>query len=863
MPIVTDVPPKLKVLLKAAAAATTEPATMQLEVARPAYVRTKLRGAANGWETPLSLESSRDLLAFCLSDVTTSDQLAEAVQLPLLHLRDGSRTRLAHWNQDCPLLLCSEEDLRLRPRSDRVLLCDPGSELYRRLEELMSAGILPHVTLLHRAPMADLPSLLLPPEWRPTPSQPTPQPMSELDDAPCTRSMSELLHVWDFLADRHSSGDVAAFAGWPLLPGADGKAYPLSADGPNDSKVVQLPADADNHLARCLQQLGFVALNPRVDEHFGHRRSTLAKSPHPQLDPRSEDSCVPLVTVSSVVSAMLPLAASSSPLSGRIASADALERRALRKFFAGCSGHAPLSEYLSRYRTRQMQAQVAPIKQLVATLPIFETYASDHFTPLLLFGSQPHLIPPVDHGLPSSLLGPHLLREEPSQQASQDGEQLRDEDKKEKLACEELLELLGAERAKVASLYLDLLPSILQLLAADRDRLLRMILSRSERLKRDDAAGAAHLHARLRATKFVPSEDGELHAPSDLFHPELRSTPLGEALDQAAKDSLFPAANFTGSGGEAHLELSALEGLELRRFLTRKCILSIVRRVVSDAASSDPAAVEAAKAVAAHALQYISANGLIDVEGESDDMSAAEFCEALLELEWLPVRQRQDISTNGMPWPLEPIPPLAAPCHVRPHADSYCMSANARVLEPTFSIGESLSRLFGWDQPVKLTHLLKQLQAFSREASASSTDVEKLFVTLNDALTAYADPDAELSQEDSALLRSLKADRSIYLGAIDGVPTRFVTPRQVAMTTNGLDLQPHLFKTPPYLRSLEAVVSALGVRDSFERDDFRGAMRQAQTAPFLKEPPRAKLLAVLNAGREEDGRSEDFMSRCA
>ena len=83
------------------------------------------------------------------------------------------------------------------------------------------------------------------------------------------------------------------------------------------------------------------------------------------------------------------------------------------------------------------------------------------------------------------------------------------------------------------------------------------------------------------------------------------------------------------------------------------------------------------------------------------------------------------------------------------------------------------------------------------------------------------------------------------------------------MTTNGLDLQPHLFKTPPYLRSLEAVVSALGVRDSFERDDFRGAMRQAQTAPFLKEPPRAKLLAVLNAGREEDGRSEDFMSRCA
>ena len=64
MPIVTDVPPKLKVLLKAAAAATTEPATMQLEVARPAYVRTKLRGAANGWETPLSLESSRDLLAY-------------------------------------------------------------------------------------------------------------------------------------------------------------------------------------------------------------------------------------------------------------------------------------------------------------------------------------------------------------------------------------------------------------------------------------------------------------------------------------------------------------------------------------------------------------------------------------------------------------------------------------------------------------------------------------------------------------------------------------------------------------------------------------------------------------------------------
>ena len=118
----------------------------------------------------------------------------------------------------------------------------------------------------------------------------------------------------------------------------------------------------------------------------------------------------------------------------------------------------------------------------------------------------------------------------------------------------------------------------------------------------------------------------------------------------------------------------------------------------------------------------------------------------------------------------------------------------------------------------------------------------------------------QLADDELTLLRKLKSTKSVWIMTVQ----RFVSPARVALSTGGLNFQPHLFKLPAFLRPLESLVKLLGVQDTFEHSTLEWAVRESRSKePFEEPPPPAKLHAMLSSSRDEGGGHETFMSTCA
>ncbi|KAJ1463330.1 hypothetical protein M885DRAFT_610341 [Pelagophyceae sp. CCMP2097] len=398
--------------------------------------------------------------------------------------------------------------------------------------------------------------------------------------------------------------------------------------------------------------------------------------------------------------------------------------------------------------------------------------------------------------------------------------------------------------------------------------LLREVAVGSEALLSD-----AVFAATLAEAAFVPTKSGVALRPRDLYDPS-----------EAGLDVLLDGAQFPETRDDSALRV--LRKLGLRRALDRAGVVASAKStqlladkaLLADKTSSGAergarldsptereGLLEAAARRGGALLRMLDASietllsvdtddepdpedDLEDGSEDEDDgsgpvkrgpySSAAEaWLSELRSLRWVPVAAEPPADFAALPWRRERI---CAPANARPEADAYVCSASLGVVsradEPR---SDALLRALGWDGRVAASVAASQLVALSNAESEGlsrllPTALAKIYDVLADAHRAAKPPaaadddevdDFEVDETAASSLRAAKEllahERWIWLGAGD-----FATARSVAFSAPP-ELAPYLHACPRHLaESHGALFDALGVRSTFDQNDFAEASRQ-------------------------------------
>jgi len=910
LPIV-EPPPGVEMLLRSACVHTSSRSGANpnsIAKATPAVVRNHLVTLHSGWEGELNDAQCQELLQYCLSDLcsealdpasaSSAEEKEQArrirdevSQLPLISLRNGNRTSFA--SSAICVVLCSAEDLMLRLTPALVMSVHPTSLLWAHLHELVDVDAFSgKLSLLPKLPLELLPRLVLPAHWE----HQTHQRLADDDDVEDGRSAAELARVWAFISRHHAASVVPdVFNSWPMIPSTDGTAHAFG-----HTTMLQVPDGSSDLLQRCLERLGCVYLHPAVQEWYTHRlqaHQSEALSMHPDLV-----ACTPLLSVESALQALqealrsTPLDAAAdrdSAASGRtsallaeqrLVEATPAERHSLRDFLTSgvhvfrnaLSDARPAEDgeeifqcdhcdFVSTYEVVIAHEQTCTAGQedvgasydvltksrLVRSLPIFQVagFAED-FTSIDL---EVHMLPPVDVGVDS--FNAKLL-----DQLCKLGHErvifLRNFTNPAVGLCvtdvklNQLLHNLNVPKLELSSFYMQhVLPRIDDLPQELSDHVMHQVLRSLTQLKEGEMG--AEIEAALMEMAFVPSEDGSLHRPSELFHKCILMTPLGEALSKATCHARFIQLRWLLTC-EDPSELQALETLGLRTSVTRRFVVDLAIESSQMDGDCD---------LSAALLQHICNDTLL-VCGETDTTMALEaFRSEMCSIEWLPVR----VDDRGvLPLPEERhSSPRARACDVRPESDAPLVSASTRLLCHLSPLPAEVKSFFGWNQPPPLSVLLAQLQAMAlvsvddlnrAQHTEFSGHMRKLYETLDRVLCSLK-PE-QPSDQDSAHLQRVGVTACVWLED----RFCFVAPLRVAKSgCGGANLMPHLFKLPPWLQQhCETVMDMLGVRQAFDAADVKWAVSEARTVPFEEKPAEKTIRALLQGDRQ--GTDEAFMS---
>ena len=809
----------------------------------PNSVRRLLRSSGEDDLAMRTRDRVLTLLRYCLSDIIDDEPTSAAALegVPLVPLADGATGVFQPGGVGAsPLYVCSVEEVLLLTRAKNVCVDRTADkELTSRMDALAETGAL-NLARLDGPALASLMPRILPPSWK----------RKERGDSGLTTwkhadgehpSEDTMALLWRRLASL-SEKSLAMFEGWPLLP-----VIPACSSGQATGETMELaplgsamvmPDGLSAEVVAALRRIGVRVLD--TASIVGQ-----AAAAHPAIE-----SQVHHASGAGILDAIAIAVAAATVEAAGVHSTPQFpgdEATALRRFLLqhrwfgvqarsrgqGDEGSPSRLASLRSLRifevypgkgedgSRDENPPAEPSKDASAA---FMVTTKGAMTLSTLDGGSGDMLKLAPAGTDPALLGGQGF--------------LRPADDEE---AEVLEKHLAVERLKVAQFIRNHLLNRLNVLPAEiRDRAMLSTISSLASLSTTDAG----IGAVLARAAFVPTPGGSLAAPVALYDPRIPE--LVALLDTSAS---FPAPPFSD---DAVLEL--LKALGLRSTVTQAAVLDAAmsaerlaeidtagaaaqgRAVMRYLETSDGTRLLAPDPTGTHLQKFFGSiggifgggggsagakggeNGGNCGGGAAPDLPREVFVAQLSSIAWVPVAVEAPSDEPGLPWPAG-VSTVAPPNAVRPPGDIWLCSATLRIIESE-PRSAALADIFGWRTAISPSVLVSQLLAFG-EAHKSVADaavgralasaVPRVYTLLTAALSNH--------EEFSSATNAARECSVVWVG------TGFARATAVAFA-GALDLAPYLHVLPADLTCFRPLLTALGVRDAFGVDDYRGLLHR-------------------------------------
>lgn len=200
--------------------------------------------------------------------------------------------------------------------------------------------------------------------------------------------------------------------------------------------------------------------------------------------------------------------------------------------------------------------------------------------------------------------------------------------------------------------------------------------------------------------------------------------------------------------------------------------------------------------------------------GEFDDRMENAFWAELRTISWCPICMNPPF--EGIPW-LKSDTQVADPNVVRPQSQRWMVSSQMHILEGDFC-SSYLSLKLGWTDPPKMEVLsmqLIELSKFHSHVRIHSSEEPFFYDSLRKGiLSIYSTLQGYMGNDDFLLLKSKLDDVSwVWIG------DNFVKANALAFDSP-VKFHPYLYVVPSELVEFKDLLLKLGVRDSFDVDDY-------------------------------------------
>ncbi|KAL4186156.1 hypothetical protein AMTRI_Chr09g12820 [Amborella trichopoda] len=727
-------------------------------------------------------------LKYCLSDILEPVQLEKLNGLPLVPLATGEFAAFAENGLGERIFITGQNEYNLLRDSVPYALvdCTIGEEVLIKLQGIAQTGKM-NISLLSCHSFVELLPRVLPAEWLHaeqvvwTPG---------LQGQPSFEWM-ELF--WGYLG--LSCDDLSIFSKWPILPIKNGFLLKLV----KNSNVIKDDGWSEN-MSSLLQRLGCYFLRSDLPINHSHIGDYVQNG-----------------SASGILNALLAVSGGLDSLEDLFGNALEGELHELRSFI--CQ-----SKWFNKDQMDSMQIDA------IKRLPIFESYKSRKLTCLIKA---------------TKWIKPEGVREE-----LMDDSFIHTKSQKEK---DILRHYLGVGEPSRIQFYREhvlnrisefsSLPSVLSSMLED----LKLLIEEDSSFKSD-----------VSQTPFVLTANGSRQCPCRLYDPRI------PGLQQLLyKDAFFPCGEFLkcdileillSLGMKNTLGFSGLldsarsvsmlydsgskEAMNFGRRLLDcldavgfKLADMIEYKTSDDYGSSNFDKKEAgmpssrARSMLLGELNDVSSEGDLDMQwciNFTHDEPKDDFWLELRDIAWCPVLV--DPPIEGLPWAVSEIQ-VASPGYVRPMSQMWMVSSTMRILDGECSL--YIQYKLGWKERPNVRILSTQLVELCKSYNQ---------VVLQSGSCRHI-WDKALQREIPNLYATLQefvdtSDFMVLKSAVNGVPWVWTGDNFVASEALAFDspvkFQPYLYVVPSELSEYRPLLSALGVKLTFESVDYLHVLERLQ-----------------------------------
>nr|CAD1821120.1 unnamed protein product [Ananas comosus var. bracteatus] len=752
-----------------------------LHFLNPSLLRNLLIRRKRGFK---SKEAVICTLEYCLSDIKESGFSDKLHGLPLLPLANGSLTVINKCGEGERIFFTSQMEYELLKDSVPHLLidCSIPDGILKKLSNIADSAQ-SNIRLFTCSCLVDLLPRILPPEW---------QQAKQVSWTPGQQghpSLEWMKLLWSYLQD--SCKDLSILSKWPILPVGNDCLLQLA----ENSNVIRDDGWSEN-MYSLLQKLGVFFL-----------RSDLPID-HPQLKHFVQDSTAP-----GVLNAVWSVASQLQDIKEIFANASVAEMHELRSFIFQSkwfSGNQIDSSHIN----------------LIKVLPIFNSYKSRELVSL---------------SDPTKWLKPEGMREDLLNENF-----VRTESEKEKNILRCFFDI--REPTKTEFYKGHVLNHMSEFLS--QPAILSSILCDVKLLIEEDASRKAALSE----IPFVLAANGSWLHPSRLYDPR-----VPELRSLLHKELFFPSEKFI----DAEI-LESLTSMGLKRSLSFSCLLDSAKSVSMMHASGDRDAFiygqrllvyldalsfklsthgrqsndgAASLIISNYAMVYdddLQAENNEDDNGNWDadvlsflshfehDLTEDEFWLEIKTICWCPAYVAPLV--KGLPW-LVSEDKIAPPIITRPKSQMWLVSSRMRILDGNCK-SMYLQQKLDWLDPADIRVYSAQLIELSKSYNNLKTQPEQdcpIDVVLEKEIPSMYSKLQEFIGTNN--FKFLKED-------LDGVPwvyvgDNFVPPKALAFDSP-VKYHPYLYVVPSELSEFRALLSALGVRMTFDASDYLNVLQCLQ-----------------------------------
>lgn len=754
------------------------------------------------------------LLQYCAADILkdrSGESFSKLVDLPLIPLLDGSIGVFANPNSP-NAYLCNSIERKLLASAPHLIVDDECTD---EIKKIFENKYLSHYTSVQKMSYEHMASFALPimfPNLYRSRGQ-------EILFSESNVSLEWLKLLWYYLSECDM---LDPFHGWPLIPCTNEKNQSILC--PLDPNSVVITREGlDDNLVKLFAQLRLRPLNLDILSPGNLlKRNVSPFTPESTSGPLELTQAMKLLSnnyihkpdLVGIIEALCVISSNSmKEITRKISNCGVEQKRSLRNFLA--------QEIENMKSSREELTDHH--KMVLKALPIYEVFYHTNVGGRIGRLSHYHSHPRFDtlekekyfapQSIPYSVLNDDFVFVEPNQ-----------------YELSNMLKKLQVRQISLSNFYKTyIFPRLHEFEDEVRNRVMKHCINHLSDLKEHDP----EIISVLKNVEFVPTPQGRLEAPCNLFDPEIKEIAI--LLDH---ETQYPDENF-------RIESIKLLQLGMKQHLDRQAVINCARSIQRLGARNPELAVKRGEKL----LEYVgfALDKLLSEDirefGRTNNPAQAERSEYFIELSkipWVPIRQLP--STVGLPWNEELLrnSVVLAPCEIRPESYEWLCSFSYGILA-TETPNKKVCHQLGWDEPLRLgvlaLQLVEILRAFENNVSIDvrqhlNNELPRLYNALAAAIN------------DPHNVERLKA--AVSNKAWIWVNEKFVSEDEIAFSSAIDETEPYLYVVREEMQSFAPLLTCMGVANEFSNAQYLRVLQRLAPNSALTKKQLDIALTILN-----------------